>query len=579
MAIEIRHSFSFRSRILIISDNPENQEALSRILSAEHETESASSAEEAFRKYREGRSYSLNILDLDLPDMNPYDFIRQFRATDQFGRTPIVAIMARFGNEAEALRAGASDFIRKPFQPEVILARCERIIELSMDRLLIRQVQDDPLTGLYNREFFFEYVRQIESNARDLNLDALVINVEHFHLINELYGRDFGNQLLIRLADAIRDTKAEIDSIAGRIDADTFYLSCRHQESYDGILSEIIRKVGSFPRMQHIRLRTGIYQNVDLSKEPEVWFDRAKKACDQIREDYTRNYNYYDSALYEKTIFEEKLIHGLHQAMEEGRIVVYFQPKFDIRGGKPRICAAEALVRWDHPDFGLIPPGDFIPLFEKNGLVQQLDRCVWDQAARQVSLWKKELGISLPVSVNVSHVDIYDTGLESLMEGTVKKYGLTPDLLHLEITESFFTENTEQLVAVISRLRDKGFQVEMDDFGSGYSSLNMLSVLPFDILKLDRVFIRNMMENEKGLRTVEAILELAKVLQVSSIAEGVETEEEYRLLRGMGCDIIQGFYFCCPLPPDAFEEFLKKHLLSDEKPEGADSARRIAGEH
>ena len=359
MSVVIRHSAEFKRRILIISSNQENRDALTKILSSEYEIDCVSSGREAMELYSGMAPYSLSILDLDLPDMDAYTFIEKFRSMERNGRIPIIAIMAKTGCEAQTLRAGAADFVRKPFQEEVILARCERIIDLSVDQSLIRRAQDDELTGLYNREFFFEYVRQIEQNLDNPVQDAVVINIEHFHLINELYGREFGNQVLRRLADAIRKMKAQMESIACRTDADNFYIYCKHQTDYEEIIGDLVSDMGSFSKSKHVRLRAGVYQNVDPMGEPEVWFDRAKKACDLIREDYTRDISYYDSKLYERTIYEEKLIHDIHDAINENRIIVYYQPKFDITGDQPKLCSAEALVRWAHPEFGIIAPDDF----------------------------------------------------------------------------------------------------------------------------------------------------------------------------------------------------------------------------
>ncbi|MBQ9009092.1 MAG: EAL domain-containing protein [Clostridia bacterium] len=560
MSVTIRHSAEFKRRILIISSNQENRDALTRILSCEYDIDCVSGGAEALKRYSETTAYALNILDLDLPDMNAYAFIGKFRSLERVGRIPIIAIMARTGSEARTLRAGAADFIRKPFQEEVILARCDRIIDLSVDQSLIRRAQDDELTGLYNREFFFEYVRQIEQNLENPVQDAVVINIEHFHLVNELYGRQFGDQVLRRLADAIRKMKAQMESIACRTDADSFYIYCKHQPDYEEIVRDLVRDMGSFSGSKHIRLRVGIYQNVDPMGEPEVWFDRAKKACDLIREDYTRNISYYDSKLYERTIYEEKLIRDIHDAINENRIIVYYQPKFDITGENPRLCGAEALVRWAHPEFGIIAPDDFIPLFEKNGLILKLDRFVWTQVARQVRIWRETYNISIPVSVNVSHIDIYDENLVDGFRTMIEENGLEPSMMHLEITESAYAEDSDRLLSVVNELRQLGFLIEMDDFGTGYSSLNMLSVLPLDVIKLDREFIRNMGRNEKGARMVELVLDVARFLKVPCIAEGVESEEEYSVLRKMNCDIIQGYYFSHPLTLAAFDCFLEKEL-------------------
>ena len=196
-------------------------------------------------------------------------------------------------------------------------------------------------------------------------------------------------------------------------------------------------------------------------------------------------------------------------------------------------------------------------MFEKNGLIQKLDNYVWNEAARQIKQWKTELDISLPVSVNVSRVDMFDPNLESELLSIVQKNGISPRELMLEITESAYSDNSSGILEIVDKLRSDGFMIEMDDFGSGYSSLNMLSSMPLDILKLDMGFIRKMCDNEKNLHMVEIILEIARYLSVPVVAEGVETEEQYRLLKTMGCHVIQGYYFSKPLPPNEMDDFLQ----------------------
>ena len=234
---------------------------------------------------------------------------------------------------------------------------------------------------------------------------------------------------------------------------------------------------------------------------------------------------------------------------------MYYQPKYGIQSDTPTLKSAEALIRWKHPEFGMISPGDFIPLFESNGLIQKLDRYVWKEAARQVGEWKKTYGISVPVSVNVSRMDIYYPKLRDDFKELLKENGLETNELMLEITESAYADNADQLVNVIENLRSDGFVIEMDDFGSGYSSLNMLTTIQIDALKMDMNFIRNMQKDEKSMKLVELVLDIAKFLQVPVIAEGVETEEQLMLLKERGCDIIQGYYFSKPVPPDEFTKF------------------------
>lgn len=214
---------------------------------------------------------------------------------------------------------------------------------------------------------------------------------------------------------------------------------------------------------------------------------------------------------------------------------------------------SEALVRWRHHELGLIPPGDFIPRFEQNGQVSEIDRFVWEEVASQIARWKDKYGVTVPVSVNLSRVDIYDPLLESRLDELLEKNGLDRGALSLEVTESAYTENSDEVINVIERLRKNGYEIEMDDFGTGYSSLNLLSSLPVNALKTDREFIKNIGRNEKDDHMIEVILDIAKEINVPVIAEGVETEEQLKLLKKLGCELVQGFYFSRPLPPHEFE--------------------------
>lgn len=290
----------------------------------------------------------------------------------------------------------------------------------------------------------------------------------------------------------------------------------------------------------------------------ELHFDRAVLACRKLRNTYSTCYNLYNSELHDKELFHEKLINDMDKALEEKQFRVYYQPKYNITGDTPVLSSAEALIRWFHPDHGMISPGVFIPLFENNGLIHKLDRFVWDQAAGQIREWKDRFGITLPISVNVSRVDMFDPTLGEELTEIVANNGITAAQLLLEITESAYTDNSQQISAAVSALRSAGFKIEMDDFGSGYSSLNMLTSLTFDALKLDMAFVRNICSDSKAARLVGIIIEIARLLEVPVIAEGVEHKEQMELLKTLGCDVIQGYYFSKPLPPDEFVHLIEK---------------------
>ena len=390
-------------------------------------------------------------------------------------------------------------------------------------------------------------------------MDALVIDIHHFRMINERYGKAYGDEVLKRIGERIRDMVSSDGGIVCRREADTFLVYCPHREDYESIVDNasqgILKEHSSSGRL---RLRMGVYADVDKDIEIERRFDRAKMAADTIRSNFIRTVALYDNKLHETEIYEEHLIEDFYRALDEKQFTVYYQPKFDVRPVRPALASAEALVRWQHPEFGMISPGIFIPLFEDNGLIQQLDQYVWREAAYQIRTWKDKFGISIPVSVNVSRIDMYDPELISTFNSILNESGITASDLLLEITESAYTQDSAQIISTVNELRDLGFRIEMDDFGTGYSSLNMISSLPIDALKLDMKFIRNAFREGRDTRLIEVIIDIADYLSVPVIAEGVETEEQLTALTGMGCDLVQGYYFSKPVPPDEYEVFLEK---------------------
>lgn len=554
-----RDNSSLRRHILIVDDEMINREILGNLLKNEYEVHFAENGNQALEILNQREHiYSLILLDLLMPVMDGFEFLSIQKNDEKIRSIPVIVMTSEKDAEVRSIKLGAADFITKPFDlPDVILARCERTIELQEDKSLISAAEKDHLTGLYTMDFFTEYIKQIEKYNPEKKRDLLVINIEHFHLINELYGRSEGDKALICIADTLSDIYDSIDGIGCRNDADYFYIYSENGTDYELILSKLLERLSTDMPSKHVKLRMGIYPDVDKNLVAENWIDRAKTACDRIRGDYSRHIEYYSNEFYEKSKYQERLINDIDSAIANKDLVVFYQPKYSIQGEHPVLRSAEALIRWNHPELGMIRPGDFIPLFESNGLIQKLDRYVWKEAARQVGEWKKEYGKSVPVSVNVSRMDIYYPRLRDDFKELLKANNLDINELMLEITESAYADNAEQLVNVINTLRNDGFLIEMDDFGSGYSSLNMLTTIPVDALKMDMKFIRNMQNDEKSMKLVELILDIAKFLKIPVIAEGVETEEQLLLLKERGCDIVQGYYFSKPVPAEDFVEFIK----------------------
>ena len=549
--------------ILVVDDNPSILTAMHYLLDSVFERMLTLNQPHDILKVMAQEEINIVLLDMNFTlgvnsGQEGLLWLRTIRK--QHPQTPVVLLTAYadVSLAVRGLKSGAADFITKPYDmPDVILARCERIIELQEDKNIIHDTERDTLTGLYSREYFIEYINQIEKYKADRKVDIININIDHFHLINELYGRKEGDNALISIAKSLLDYFSDRSGISCRSEADNFIIYCDHATDPKRVLEKVVRELSDISESNNIRLRMGVYSDADKSLMVENWFDRAKTACDMIRGDYSKDIEYYSHELYEQAKYQEKLINDIDDAISNKDLKVFFQPKYDVTGEEPKLRSAEALIRWIHPELGMISPGDFIPLFESNGLIQRLDRYVWEEAAKQVGIWKKEYGVSVPVSVNVSRMDIYFPGLKDNFVRLLKENGLEPNELMLEITESAYSENAEELITVVENLRKDGFMIEMDDFGTGYSSLNMITSIPIDALKLDMKFVRNMEKDEKSMKLVELVLEIAEFLQVPVIAEGVETENQLRLLKERNCDIIQGYYFSKPVPPEEFTKFFK----------------------
>ena len=562
------HSANGKRRILIVDDELINRELLKLVLEDDYETLTAPDGETALEIIRENSdTLSLLLLDLLMPGMHGFDVIKTMKDDPDLKHIPVIVLTADQKAEVESLKLGAADFISKPYpEREVILARVTRSIELSEDRDIIQFTERDSLTGLYNREYFYRYAQQYDQHHKDVDMDAIVVDVHHFHMINERYGKAYGDDVLRRVGEKVREMVRDTGGIVCRREADTFYVYCPHREDYQAILDNAsIGLAGTSASSNRVRLRMGVYANVDKTIEMEMRFDRAKMAADTVRSNYLNSIALYDNALHESEIYAERLLEDFQDALNQRQFKVFYQPKFDIRPEIPTLASAEALVRWVHPELGFISPGAFIPLFEENGLIQQLDLYVWREAAAQIKDWKERLGISVPVSVNVSRIDMYDPNLIATFERLMEEYGLSPNELLLEITESAYTQDSNQIIRTVNLLRDLGFRIEMDDFGTGYSSLNMISSLPIDALKLDMKFIRNAFRDGKDTRMIEVIIDIADYLAVPVIAEGVETEEQLNALKAMGCDLVQGYYFSKPVPAEEYEVFVaeKKQRLDD----------------
>ena len=549
-----------KRQILIVDDEKVNRELLGFITQDEFDALYAENGQEALDIMKENSEFlSLVLLDLKMPVLDGFEVMKTMKSVEELSRIPIIVLTSDEGAEVECLRLGASDFIIKPFNvPEVIKARMMKTIELYEDRTIIQSTERDDMTGLFNKDYFFRYAEQFDRFHSDMDMDAISLDINHFHLINELYGRRTGDDVLIHLADYLKDLREKTNCIVSRIEADKFYIyATSGLLDYETVSDEINSHFEDF-RDIYVRVRSGIYLDADKTIDIERRFDRAVQASNTIKENYAQPVAYYDAAIHERKIFEDRLLNEVDDAMASGQFSISFQPKFNVEADEPVLASAEALVRWQHPQLGQISPGIFIPLLEKNGLIQKLDFHIWEQVMEIRGRWKKETGYELPVSVNVSRIDLYSPNLIDHLDEILSKNGLDRGKLYLEITESAYTEDAAQIVAVVGRLRSEGFKIEMDDFGTGYSSLNMLADIPVDVLKLDMRFVQNLNSNDKQEKLIRLVMDIAKYLGIAVVAEGVETGDQVEFLKSVGCQLIQGYYFSKPLPAEEFAKYVEK---------------------
>ena len=562
------HSVNGKRLILVADDEMINRELLGAVLENDYEVIFAADGQETLEKVKQNKDdLSLLLLDLMMPVKPGFEVLKELKADQELHHIPVIVMTADQDAEIDSLTFGAIDYIPKPYpQPGIILARVLRAIELSEDREIIQSTEKDSLTGLYNREYFYSYAEQYDQHHKGREMDAIVVDINHFHMINERFGTSYGDEVLRKIGQKIKEAVVDSDGIVCRRSADTFLVYCPHGVDYKKILdnaSVVLLKGESVNN--YVRLRMGVYEKVDKSLEMVRRFDRAKLAADTVRNNFSKAIGMYDNAMHDREVYIEQLMDSFPQAIKEKQFEVYFQPKFDVRPAKPVLASAEALVRWNHPQLGFISPGMFIPLFEDNGLIQELDTYVWRETLFHIRDWRDRLGFSVPVSVNVSRIDMYDPNLMDKFDSMLAETGLAPEDLLLEITESAYTQDSTQIIETVRWLREKHFRIEMDDFGTGYSSLNMISSLPIDALKLDMQFVRSAFKDQKDTRMLEVIIEIADHLSVPVIAEGVETEEQYISLKELGCDIIQGYYFSKPVPAKDFEPFLLERKDLPEK--------------
>lgn len=552
-----------KNKVLIVDDAEIDRIALRKILDDDYEIVEAKNGQQALdilNAQTERDTIAAVLLDLVMPELSGYQFMQEYQKIETYRRIPVIVatVEGNLATERECLEFGAWDFVSKPYDPMVIRFRLKNVIERSQQQLskeLKYRADYDTLTEIYNKTKFFEKTKVLLDKNPDETFAFLRIDVAKFQLVNTFFGVREGDKLLRYIADGIQRFAGESVRISyGRIEADIFGI-CMPYHGEQMIL-EFIRYIrmgmGQYNLEYDIVPTIGVYVIDDRELSVDGMYDRANLAAKKCKGNYIRNYAFYTADMSEELVKEQRIVNSMRNALESDEFVLYLQPKYDLQDNA--MDGAEVLVRWKSPSRGMVSPGEFIPVFERNGFITKLDYYVWEKTCQLIAKWLKEGKNPEPVSVNISRVSLHNPRLVETICGLVEKYQIPPRLLQLELTESAYTNNPQAIRMMMEKFQNAGFSILMDDFGSGYSSLNVLKDIAVDILKIDMRFLSDTDKQGRSENILASVVRMAKWLDMPVVAEGVERREQVDFLRSIGCEYVQGYYFAKPMPVEDYEE-------------------------
>ncbi len=550
--------------ILVVDDNAINREVLREILKTEYSVREAENGEEALRIMREMPDRILAVLsDIVMPLIDGFQLLEEISNDSKLGNIPIIVMTASSENQEKikALRMGAWDFITKPYNPEVILCRLRNAIgrsEVAAAEQMRHMACHDQLTGIYNRVHFMKKTESMIKRNADKQFVFVYFEVDRFQLINTFYGAKEADSLIQYLAKILKLFAETYDLFTyGRMESDVFCFCMEYDaDELEQMIDRAKSLLEQYGSDYDIEPNFGLYVVKDNRMPAEVMYSNASVAAKEGAGNYLKYFTYYTDEMDAKLKKEQEILNDMHRALENEEFCIYLQPKYNIHTNA--IAGAEALVRWMHPEKGMISPGDFIPVFENNGFITNLDYYMWEETCKLLRSWIDEGLNPLPISVNVSRVDIYNSRLAESIVQLVDKYQLPHDLLEFEITESAYAFNPMILIKLVSDLHENGFTILMDDFGNGYSSLSILKDIEVDILKLDMLFLSNSKDTGRGENILASVIRMAKWLKIPVIVEGVETASQVNFLKSVGCDYVQGYYYAKPMSVGEYKKLRMK---------------------
>lgn len=553
-----------KKTVLIIEDSKTDLTLLSEYLKDEYNVIEASSGQDGISIIEnEFKTISAVFLDLIMPAVDGFEVLRKLKENPALRHIPIIVTTSLTDEESQqkALELGATIYLTKPYNKAILTRILKNIISLcEMSALTIASLKDN-LTDLYNRDAFFSEASNLIKNHKSGYYYLSYANIEHFKVINEQYGHKLGNDILIHIGKCINELIENISGIASRVTGDNFAILFPATYIDSDVIRVFHQKITTIDFLkQPITVRVGRYHVKEKSLPVDTMYDRAIIAESSIQGKYGLYVAEYDASMKDSLLHEQQIINAMEQALKNKEFEAWYQPQFNHATGC--LIGAEALARWKATKDGdIISPDMFIPIFEKNGFVYELDKYIWEEVCQELRKLLNKASKNenvLPISVNISRNDLFHEDFKDIIIGLVEKYKLPIELLRLEITESAFSDAADEIVSAVKALIDYGFTVEIDDFGSGYSSLNTLKDVPAQILKLDMKFFESTSNVERGGNIVESVVRMAKWIGMAVIAEGVEIQEQADYLKSIGCYYIQGYFYAKPMPCSEYEELLAK---------------------
>ncbi|AFY64591.1 bifunctional diguanylate cyclase/phosphodiesterase [Geitlerinema sp. PCC 7407] len=592
--------------ILIVDDVPDNLRLLSSMLESRgYSTRKAISSSMALLSI-EASPPDLVLLDIQLPGMSGYEVCRYLKQDPRFAEIPVIFLSALndIGDKVEGFEAGGADFITKPFHIEEVLRRVQHQLSLRRAQLEIHQLNSqlearvrertqqlelansrllemafqDSLTRLPNRALLMEQLQACLDYAQrspDHQFAILYLDCDRFKVINDSLGHPAGDELLVAITQRIKALLRQDDFLA-RLGGDEFVILLRDSSDRSAAILVAERILDAFTASFPLRERDvfisfsiGITFGHACYQQPEDLLRDADTAMYHAKSSGKSQYQIFTPAMHETALKRLQIETDLRKAVKNQEFEIYYQPIINLQNGT--IAGAEALLRWIHPTHGMISPAQFIPIAEETGLILQLGNWVLWQSCHQLNFWQTQQLVSSDffVSINLAAAQFAEPNFVQQIDAVIAETQIAPECLKLEITESTILENTEASERVFQNLRDRQIEISIDDFGTGYSSLCYLSLFPINTLKIDQSFLRTVEDNARKRRLLTAIVNIGDTMDMTLVAEGIETPQQLSLVRSLGCQLGQGYLFSAPINVQNMNHFLtnqtrviKSHLES-----------------